>query len=175
MKLACGKALLLGMGVALGAAQVGWAQQDAPAADAPATQAPASAQNSMTVDVVGHLFSEDQSNLSDYWPTLEKRTKDTWLGLMPEEAQPPQSLPGMVRILCVVHTDGSVTNMVLEQKSGKTALDRAAWAAITRSAPFDAFPSGISTDKVKVRITFLYNGGTVVTPMVDGVRKKPGV
>ncbi len=141
----------------------------------PRLRRPQPAQNSITVDVVGQLFSEDQTNLNDYWPALEKRTKDTWLSLMPEQAQPPQSLPGTVRILCVVHTDGSVTNMVLEQRSGKAALDRAAWAAITRSVPYDAFPSGISTDKVKVRFTFLYNGGTVVTPMVDGVRKKPGV
>ncbi|HEY1809663.1 MAG TPA: energy transducer TonB, partial [Acidobacteriaceae bacterium] len=132
-------------------------------------------ENSITVDVVGRLFSEDQTNLNDYWPALEKKTKDAWLSLMPAEAQPPQSAPGTVRILCVVHTDGSVTGMAMEQKSGKAPLDRAAWAAIRGSAPYDPFPSGISTDRVKVRFTFLYNGGNAVTPMVDGVRKKPGM
>lgn len=171
MKLPYGTALILGMAMALGT-QAGWAQQqDAPADKAPAAQAPESDQNSITVDLVGKLFSEDQTNLTDYWPALEKRTKDTWLAVMPAEAQPPQLVPGTVRIQCVVHTDGRVTNMVLEQRSGKVQLDRAAWAAIQRSAPYAAFPYGISTDQVKVRFTFLYNGGTVVTPKVDGVRK----
>lgn len=175
MKLAHGTALVLGTAMALGAVQTGWSQQQAAPADKAgaqvAPQAPASEPNSITVDVVGHLFSEDQTNLQGYWSALEKRTQDTWQGLIPGEAQPPQSMPGTVRILCIVHTDGSVSNMQLEQRSGKTPLDRAAWAAITRSAPFDAFPSGISTDKVKVRFTFLYNGGSTVIPLVKGVPK----
>ncbi len=173
MKLIVARALALGTIMLTGAAHLGWSQQNPPA---PQTAAPPAAepdQNSMTLAVVGRLFSEDQANLKDYWPALEKRTKDTWQGIMPAVAQPPQSVGGTVRIVCVVHTDGSVTDMTLEQRSGKAALDRAALAAIRQSAPFDAFPSGISTDKVRVRFTFLYNGGTTVAPPVDGV-KKPG-
>lgn len=173
MKVTYGIALALGAAVALGAAQPVWSQEDTtPGKDASAQEA-VPAQNSITVEVAGHLFSEDQKNLQDYWPTVEKRTKDTWLSVMPTEAQPPKSEPGTVRIECVVHTDGRVTNIVLEQRSGRAALDRAASAAITRSAPFGPFPYGISTDHVKVRFTFLYNGGAEATPMVDGVRK-PG-
>lgn len=170
MKLLCGKALVLGITMVLGAAPIAWSQQDAPA-DKSAPQAPQSDQNSITVDVVGHLFSEDQTNLQDYWPALEKRTNDRWTSLMPAQAQPPQSVAATVRILCVVHTDGTVSNMSLEQRSGKPALDRAAWAAIAGSAPYDSFPSGISADKVKVRFTFLYNGGAAATPLVKGVPK----
>jgi TonB family protein len=173
MTLTYGKALALGVALLLGAGHTAWSQQGgAPASPPPdkkAAPVPESDQNSITLDVVGHLFSEDQSNLKDYWPALEKRTKDTWLGVMPAVAQPPQSMGGTVRILCVVHTDGSITDMTLEQRSGKAALDRAAWAAIRRSAPYDAFPSGISTDKVRVRFTFLYNGGTPAVPKVNGV------
>ncbi|HEX3663023.1 MAG TPA: energy transducer TonB [Acidobacteriaceae bacterium] len=174
MKLAYGTTLVLAMAMALGVPP-GRAQQQAAPADQTAAQAPEADQNSLTVEVAGHLFSDDRANLKDYWATLEQRTKDSWLAMMPAEAQPPQSLPGTVRILAVVHTDGSVSNLMLEQRSGKEPLDRAAWAAITRSAPYDAFPSGISTVKVKVRFTFSYNGGTVVTPMVDGVPNKPGM
>lgn len=175
MKRLWGKVGLLAIAAAVGAAQLGWSQQVAPGEKPPAhTQPPAADANSLTVDVVGKLFSEDQSNLQDYWPSLEQKTKDTWLAAMPPIAQPPQSMGGTVSILCVVHTDGSVSGMSLEEKSGKVALDRAAWAAIRRSAPFDAFPSGISTDKVKVRFTFSYNGGIPVAPAVDGVKKKPG-
>ncbi|MFZ0630197.1 MAG: TonB family protein [Acidobacteriaceae bacterium] len=164
MRMTYGKALLLGAAIVLAATPAGWSQQNAPVAK-PAAQAPKSDPASLTVDVVGRLFSEDRSNLRDYWPALEQRTKDSWLAAMPDEAQPPQSTAGTVRIFCVVHTDGSVSGMTLEQKSGKAALDRAAWAAITGSAPYDPFPSGISTDHVKVRFTFVYNGGTQATPL----------
>lgn len=173
MKLTYARALALGTLLLMGGSYLGWSQQNPPP---PKTAVPPAAepdQNSMTVNVVGRLFSEDQANLKDYWPAIERRTKDAWQRVMPALAQPPQSVGGTVRILCVVHTDGSVTNMTLEQRSGKVALDRAAVAAIRQSAPFDAFPSGISTDKVRVRFTFLYNGGTVVAPSIDGV-KKPG-
>ncbi|MGA8531457.1 MAG: energy transducer TonB [Acidobacteriaceae bacterium] len=173
MKLLCGKALVLGITLALGASPVGWSQQKAPA-DKSAPQTPDTDQNSITVDVVGHLFSEDQANLRDYWAALEKRTNDTWTALMPASVQPPQSVAGTVRILCVVHTDGSVSGMTFEQRSGKAPLDRAAWAAIQRSVPYDAFPSGISTDRAKVRFTFSYNGGAALTPLVKGV-PRPGI
>lgn len=159
---------------ALGAAQAGWSQRQITPGNPPAAQAPKPDQNSITVDVVEKLFSEDQSNLQAYWPAMEQRAKETWLSLMPAIAQPPQSAAGTVSILCVVHTDGSVSNMTLDQKSGKPALDRAAWAAITRSAPFDAFPSGISIDRVRVRFTFSYNGGIPVGPPVKGTRGKSG-
>ena len=174
MKLLLGKVLVLAVAAAPGAAQAGWAQKAA-AGDKPPAQAQESRPNTLTVDVAGKLFSEDQSNLQSYWPAVEQRTQDTWLAALPAIALPPQSAAGTVTVLCVVHTDGSVSNMALEQKSGKAALDRAALAAITRSAPYDAFPSGISTDRVRVRFRFSYNGGTPPALEVDGVRKKPGL
>lgn len=176
MKLAHGKTLALSMAIILGGAPLAWSQQSLPAStpsSAKPAPAPEADPNSLTVDVVGHLFSEDQSNLKDYWQALEQRTKETWTGLMPPLALPPQSTPGTVRIVCVVHTDGRISAMTIEERSGKAALDRAALAAIRQSAPYDAFPSGISTDQVKVRFTFSYNGGAVDVPVVDGV-KKPG-
>jgi len=174
MKRLWDKAFVLAIVGLVGATQPGWSQQNTPA-NKPAAQAPESEPNTLTVDVAGHLFSEDRANLQDYWTALEQRTKDAWLGALPEIAQPPQSVAGTVKILCTVHTDGSISGMELEQKSGKTALDRAAWAAITSSAPFDAFPSGISTDRVRVRFTFSYNGGNAVVPLVKGVPGKPGM
>jgi TonB family protein len=101
----------------------------------------------------------DRENLASYRAAVESRTKEQWLKVLPAQARPPQSTPGEVKIICWVHTDGRVTNMTLEQASGKVALDRAAWAAITGSAPYDAFPYGIAVDQVRMRFTFMYNGG----------------
>jgi TonB family protein len=117
----------------------------------------------VTVEVVKRTTPEDQANLKGYWTGVQGRTKDRWLPVVPQEAKPPLSTPGVVKIECWVHTDGRVTNMVLAQPSGKVALDHAAWAAITGSAPYDAFPYGIGVDQVKVRFTFTYNGGAANT------------
>lgn len=151
----------LGLAVMMAGAQAGWAQQGAPAAKPAGTQAqtPEENPNNVAVEPVGHLFGEDRSNLKDYWATVESRTKDSWKAVFPAAARPPRAQGGVVKIEAVVHTDGRVTNMVLEQPSGKVQLDRAAWAAITRSVPYAAFPYGISVDEAKVRFTFSYNGG----------------
>lgn len=174
MKRRWSKVWVVAVVAVLGAAQAGWSQQTPPA-NKPAAQAPEADANTLTVEVAGKLFSEDQSNLQDYWAALQQKTRDAWQAAMPAIAQPPQSAAGTVKILCVVHTDGSVSGITVEQKSGKPALDRAAWSALSRSAPFDAFPSGISTDKVRLRFTFSYNGGTAVVPLARGAGPKAGI
>jgi len=139
-------------------AQMGMAQN----AGAPATGAPKKAAPDpeiVTLEVVNRTMPEDRANLKGYWPAVKSRTKDQWMSVLPQEARPPLSAAGVVKIECWVHTDGRVTNMVLSQPSGKVALDHAAWAAITGSAPYDAFPYGIGVQQVKVRFTFAYNGG----------------
>lgn len=175
MRLQWCSALVLGTAAMLGAGQLAHAQRQIAPGGPPAAQAPEADPNNVTVDALGKLFSEDRANLTDYWPAMEKRTKETWLSLLPAEAQPPRSVGGTVRILCVVHTDGTISGMSFDQRSGKPALDRAAWAAVLRSAPYDAFPYGISTDRVKVGFTFTYNGGTTITPLMKPPPKKPGM
>lgn len=141
-----------------------------PASPAPATPGatpgtkPVPDPESLRVELLNQIPSVDRSNLHDYWASVESRTKDRWIQELPELAKPPVSTPGLVKIDCWLHTDGRVTNMVLEHPSGKVALDRAAWAAITGSVPYDAFPYGISVPQVKVRFTFTYNGGVGGAP-----------
>jgi TonB family protein len=133
----------------------------------PATDKPAGDPETLAVEVVNHIPPVDRDNLKGYWPAVEGRTKAQWMHALPALAKPPQLAGGEVRITCWVHTDGRVTNMTVEQPSGKPALDRAAFAAITGSAPYDSFPYGIAVDQVKVRFTFVYNGGaTSVVPLV---------
>ncbi|HEX4310012.1 MAG TPA: TonB family protein [Acidobacteriaceae bacterium] len=133
----------------------------------PAADKPAGDPETLVVEVVNHVPPVDRDNLKGYWPAVEDRTKAQWMHGLPAVAKPPQSVGGEVRVTCWVHTDGRVTNMAVEQTSGKSALDRAALAAISGSAPYDSFPYGIAVDQVKVRFTFVYNGGaTSVVPLV---------
>jgi TonB family protein len=125
---------------------------------------PAPEPNTVSVELAGAVPPEDRKNLKEYWPAVESRTKQQWLMVLPAEARPPVSRPGTVIIEGMVHTDGRVTGMALKQPSGRPALDRAAWAAITRSMPYAAFPYGIAADEAKVRFTFVYNQGAA-TPV----------
>jgi TonB family protein len=155
------------LGLALVATMIGaplGRAQNPPAPAKGAQSAGAAAdQETLAVEVVSNLLTVDRSNLKAYWTGVEARTRSRWVQALPALAKPPQSTPGMVKIDCWVHTDGRVTGMMLEQPSGKVALDRAAWAAITGSAPYGAYPYGISVEQVKVRFTFVYNGGAPAT------------
>jgi TonB family protein len=159
------------LAMAIGA-PVGRAQNPpAPAKGTPSAGAPTD-QETLVVEVVNNLPAVDRSNLKAYWAGVENRTHSKWIQALPALAKPPQSTPGMVKIDCLIHTDGRVTGMTLEQPSGKAALDRAAWAAIAGSAPYDAYPYGISVEQVKVRFTFVYNGGSTATsPTPIGARR----
>jgi TonB family protein len=159
MKRSSGFALLW-LAIMATAAATGSAQntQNAPAPP-PKSPAAASSPETVTADFTNTLLPEDRQNLRPYKAILEKKTTQSWLGILPAQAKPPVSTPGQVRITCWVHTDGRVTGMALEHSSGKVALDRAAWGAVTSSVPYQAFPYGIAVDQVRVRFTFDYNGG----------------
>jgi TonB family protein len=164
---------VLALGLAMMAAGVPWGRaQSAPVKGAPNATAPSPDPAVLAVEFVSQLTPVDGENLKDYTTGLQTRAKERWS--LPALAKPPLSTPGEVRIVCMVHTDGRVTNMTLEQPSGKAALDHAAWAAITGSAPYDAFPYGISVQQVKVRFTFDYNGGASA-PTTPGTKAIPGV
>src|ERR1700691_2365785 len=66
----------------------------------------------VTVEVVNQTTPEDKANLKGYWTGVQGRTKAQWMPVVPQEAKPPLSTPGVVKIECWVHTDGRVTNMV---------------------------------------------------------------
>jgi TonB family protein len=132
---------------------------------------PASEPEMISVALLNRIPDVDRGNLREYWPVVEGRTKELWMQRLPRQAKPPLSDAGEVKIICWLHTDGRVTSMMLEQPSGNVALDRAAWAAITGSVPYDAFPYGISVNQVRVRFTFTYNQESGGSP----VNGKPGL
>jgi TonB family protein len=145
--------------------QGGWAQT-VPLAKGSQSQSgakkenpPAPAPASVAIEMVSQIPPVDRENLKGYWSGVAAHTKERLLQVLPAAAKPPLSTSGEVAILGWIHTDGRVTGMTLEHGSGKPALDRAAWAAITGSTPYEAFPYGIAVDEVKVRFTFEYNAG----------------
>lgn len=141
-------------------AQLGRTQNPSSGANGPTPVARSAADpETLTVEFLSRLSADDLENLKDYRTAVVSRTKDRWMQALPAQAKAPQSVPGEVKIDCWVHTDGRVTGLLTEESSGKAPLDRAAWAAITGSAPYDAFPYGIAADQAKVRFTFVYNGG----------------
>jgi len=142
--------LLMSSGIAWGGSQTSLARGAQEKAAEPAT---------LEVEIVNPIPPVDRDNLKGYWTGVEGKTRERWMQILPAAAKPPLSTQGEVKIECWVHTDGRVTGMTLQGGSGNTALDRAAWVAITGSAPYDAFPYGIAVNQVKVRFTFDYNQG----------------
>lgn len=85
-------------------------------------------------------------------------TEHTWDPLIPDEVNPPINKAGQVQIRFKVLPNGRVMDgsMVLEGSSGDTALDRAAWGAITGSS-YPPLPSNFHGPYLELRALFLYN------------------
>ena len=83
-------------------------------------------------------------------------TQGTWDPLIPDEVNPPILKSGVVAVRFKVLPNGQVTDMVLDGRSGDTALDRAAWGAITGSS-YPALPREFHGPYLELRAYFLYN------------------
>ena len=85
-------------------------------------------------------------------------TERTWDPLIPDEVNAPINKAGQVMIRFRVGRDGRVLDgsMQLEGSSGDTALDRAAWGAITGST-YPPLPSNFHGPYIELRALFLYN------------------
>jgi TonB family protein len=83
--------------------------------------------------------------------------KENWYRVIPESAEPPISKKGKVAIEFVILKNGTVAGMKLDGSSGDIPLDRAAWAGITGSNPFQPLPSEFPGQYLGLRIYFFYN------------------
>ncbi len=83
-------------------------------------------------------------------------TEQTWDPLIPEEVNPPIYKQGQVMIRFKVDPNGRVIDMHLEGRSGDTALDRAAWGAITGSS-YPPLPREFHGPWIELRAVFMYN------------------
>ena len=80
-----------------------------------------------------------------------------WHELAPPSAWPPIMKKGKVSVAFRIMKDGQITDMRLVDKSGDTALDRAAYGGIAESSPLPSMPSEFGCKYVAVMIYFYYN------------------
>jgi TonB family protein len=95
-------------------------------------------------------------DFSDWLARWHYVTQQTWDPLIPDEVNPPILKSGMVAVRFKVLPNGQVTDMQLDGRSGDTALDRAAWGAITGSS-YPALPREFHGPYLELRAYFLYN------------------
>lgn len=92
-----------------------------------------------------------------YMKRLHITVQDHWDPLIPESAMPPVMKKGVVVIQFSIGKDGRVMGMKLISSSGDTALDRAAWGAITSAIPLPQLPAQFSGQYLELRARFYYN------------------
>jgi hypothetical protein len=84
-------------------------------------------------------------------------TEHTWDPLIPDEVNPPILKSGQVVIRFKVAPNGRIMDpMYLVGRSGDTALDRAAWGALTGSN-YPPLPREFHGQYLELQATFMYN------------------
>ena len=105
-------------------------------------------------------FSPTQQGVdfSSWLLRWHRETERTWDPLIPDEVNPPILKKGAVVIRFKVLPNGRLMDgsMVLEGRSGDTALDRAAWGALTGSN-YPPLPQGVPRALSGAARYFLYN------------------
>jgi TonB family protein len=104
-------------------------------------------------DILSDTQGVDFSSWLARWHYVTQRT---WDPLIPDEVNPPILKSGVVAVRFKVLPNGQVIDMTLDGRSGDTALDRAAWGAITGSS-YPALPREFHGPYLELRAYFLYN------------------
>jgi hypothetical protein len=107
------------------------------------------------IEVLSDTQGVDFSNWLNRW---HHETQRTWDPLIPDEVNPPLNKSGMVAIRFKVLPNGRLMegSLILEGRSGDTALDRAAWGALTGSN-YPQLPKDFHGPYLELRAFFLYN------------------
>src|SRR6266852_4008303 len=92
-----------------------------------------------------------------YMRRLRQAVQEHWDPLIPQSAMPPEMKRGTVIIEFAILKDGRVAGLRIITPSGDTALDRAAYGAITYAIPLPQLPQNFSGDYLLLRAHFLYN------------------
>jgi hypothetical protein len=108
------------------------------------------------VQVLSDTQGVDFRNWLQRW---HRETENTWDPLIPDEVNPPLLKSGMVVIRFRVLPNGRLVEpdgVFLEGRSGDTALDRAAWGALTGSN-YPPLPKDFHGPYLELRAYFMYN------------------
>jgi len=117
----------------------------------------------------GHRAKESTEILSgtqgvDFKPYLKNALKQVyaqWLTLLPDEAR-AQKVKGATEIRFTINPDGTIAAMHLDGSAKDTALDGAAWGAVTGVGHFTALPNAFHGPNLELRIHFLMNDDAAV-------------
>ena len=109
------------------------------------------------VDILSDTMGVD---FSGYLQRVIWEVKTHWYNGIPEVARPPIMKRGKLAIEFAILKNGSVAGMKLVSTSGDIALDRAAWAGISGSIPFQPLPSNFKGEYISLRFKFYYNPAT---------------
>jgi len=96
----------------------------------------------------------------NYVPYVEREIESirtNWYALIPDAARLPQKKAGVVIIQFTIQRNGQVKDLRVEVSSGDIRLDRAAYAAVAASNPFDPLPEAFSGPYLSLRASFHYN------------------
>jgi TonB family protein len=119
---------------------------------APSTQEPSTG----GVQILSDTQGVDFAPFLKEWRSI---TNQTWDKQIVNESMPanrPLPQKASVTIHFKVLPNGQVTNMILEGRSGYTALDRAAWNAI-RGSSYPPLPREFHGPFLELRAVFMYN------------------
>jgi TonB family protein len=95
-------------------------------------------------------------NWKPYLIRVLASVKRNWLAVIPESAR-LLGRTGRVQIQFAIARDGYVPKLVIAMPSGTDALDRAAVAGVSASAPFPPLPAEFQGNQVRLQFTFSYN------------------
>lgn len=117
-------------------------------------------QQSDTTKTAGNIEVLSDTKGVDFGPYLSevlKKVRANWYALIPEEARPPQLMPGVTSIEFAIMPDGNLAGVRIVHKSGSTALDRAAWGGLTTGNPYPPLPEQYKGPYLALRFHFYYN------------------
>lgn len=94
---------------------------------------------------------------SSYLQRVYVKVKQNWFAIMPESVELGER--GVVYLTFKIMRNGSVPDdePIIELKSGKEPLDRAASSSIRTSNPFEPLPSQYTRDYILLRYRYFYN------------------
>jgi TonB family protein len=104
------------------------------------------------------VLSDTQGvNFKAYINSVRHKIHDTWIPLLPAEAQPPERHPGETSIHFTINPDGTIAAMRMDDSSDDNLLDRAAWDSIAGVGKFPPLPGKFHGPNLELRVHFNVN------------------
>lgn len=116
-----------------------------------------SATNPHALNQLEVLTDTQGVDFGPYLARVVQTVKKNWYELMPPSVYPPNLKQGKVSIEFFILKNGKVANMEVDSSSKDVPLDRAAWASITASYPFDPLPKAFPGESLHLRFYYYYN------------------